>query len=241
MTGDVDVILDALRRGLGDDSLLANGKVLPERQLAERFGLGRARLRRLLDVLEAEGAIFRRQGQGTFAAPPPAAGGLGTLARQVTPHNLMEVRMEIEPALAALAAQRATADELAVLERLMRATLAPEDLRAYETADDIFHFKIAELAHNPLFLTIHQSIRSVRRHAQWTARRRETLSAERLADLGAQHVALFDRIAARHSDDAAAEMERHLLSVSSAMLRQRRSEASSGGRSGRDSPEGPAR
>lgn len=227
MSGDDEAILDALRLGLslGDDSLLANGKVLPERQLAERFGLGRARLRRLLDVLEAEGAIFRRQGQGTFAAPPPAAGGLETLARQVTPHNLMEVRMEIEPALAALAAQRATPDELAVLERLMHATLASQDPRAYEKADDIFHFKIAELAHNPLFLTIHQSIRSVRRHAQWTERRRETLSPERLAQLGAQHEALFEQIAARRSAEAAAEMERHLLSVSNVMLRQRRFES----------------
>ncbi|EYD70433.1 FadR/GntR family transcriptional regulator [Limimaricola hongkongensis] len=219
-----DIVLARLRDGLRDESLLSNGRVLPERQLAERLGLGRARLRRLLDVLEGEGTIFRRQGQGTFAAPPPV-GGIETLVRQVTPHNLMEVRLEIEPALAALAAQRATAEELGVLERLMQATLSPGEVRAYETADDIFHFKIAELAHNPLFLTIHQSIRSVRRHAQWTERRRETLSAERIAQLGQQHEALFDHIAGRRPAEAAAEMERHLLSVSSTMLRVRRHEA----------------
>ena len=43
-------ILQVLRAGLADESLQANGRVLPERQLAERLGLGRARLRRLLDV-----------------------------------------------------------------------------------------------------------------------------------------------------------------------------------------------
>jgi len=223
--GEDQKLLDRLRAGLGDESLLVNGKVLPERQLAERFGVGRARLRSLLDVLESEGAIFRRQGQGTFAAPPPAGGGIETLARQVTPHNLMEVRMEIEPALAALAAQRATSEELSVLERLMQATLSPGEVRAYETADDIFHFKIAELAHNPLFLTIHQSIRSVRRHAQWTVRRRETFSPERIAALGRQHQDLFAHIAGRRPSEAAAEMERHLLAVSSTMLRVRRHEA----------------
>jgi len=226
MRGDGDEsVLDRLRAGLRDESLLSNGRVLPERQLAERLGLGRARLRRLLDVLEAEGAIFRRQGQGTFAAPPPAGGGIDALVRHVTPHNLMEVRMEIEPALAALAAQRATAEELRVLERLMQATLSPDEVRAYETADDIFHFKIAELAHNPLFLTIHQSIRTVRRYAQWTDRRRETLSRERIAQLGQKHEALFDHIAGRRPAEAAAEMEQHLLSVSSTMLRMRRHES----------------
>ncbi|WP_432256806.1 FadR/GntR family transcriptional regulator [Limimaricola sp. AA108-03] len=218
-------ILERLRAGLSDESLLSNGRVLPERQLAEALGLGRARLRRLLDVLEAEGTIFRRQGQGTFAAPPPAGASLDMLVRQVTPHNLMEVRLEIEPALAALAAQRATADELVVLERLMRATLSPDDARGYETADDIFHFKIAELAHNPLILAIHQTIRSVRRHAQWTERRREALSPDRILLLGQQHEALFEHIAARRPAEAAAEMERHLVTVSSAMLRQRRHEA----------------
>ncbi len=214
--------LDRLRAGLVDESLLANGRVLPERQLAEKLGVSRTRLRRLLDVLEAEGTVFRRQGQGTFAAPPPAGGGIETLARQVTPQNVMEVRLEVEPALAALAAQRASADELQLLRRLMEATLRPEDVTAYETADDIFHFKIAELAHNPLFLTIYQSIRAVRRHAQWTDRRRETLSADRIAMLGRQHEELVDHIAARRSADAAASMETHLITVSNAILRVRR-------------------
>lgn len=234
MSGDDETLLDRLREGLRDESLLSNGKVMPERQLAERLGLGRARLRRLLGVLEAEGTIFRRQGQGTFAAPPPAGGGIETLVRCVTPHNLMEVRLEIEPALAAHAAQRATPEELVVLERLMQATLTPDDPRGYETADDIFHFKIAELAHNPLFLTIHQSIRAVRRHAQWTDRRRETLSAERITTLGRQHAALYAHIAGRRPAEAAAEMEQHLLTVSSTMLRVRRHETALGGELARE-------
>ncbi|KAF0676071.1 FadR/GntR family transcriptional regulator [Profundibacterium mesophilum] len=215
-------LLAGLRDGLRDGTLLANGRVLPERQLAERMGVGRTRLRRLLDVIEAEGGIFRRQGQGTFAAPPPAAGAVRTLARQVTPQNVMEVRLEVEPALAALAAQRASAEELQLLRRLMGATLRAQDVRSYETADDIFHFKIAELAHNPLFLTIHQSIRSVRRHAQWTSRRRATMTPERLAELGRQHEELVTHISERRSAAAAGAMERHLITVSNAMLRERK-------------------
>lgn len=55
--GEDQKLLDRLRAGLGDESLLVNGKVLPERQLAERFGLGRARLRSLLDVLDRKSVV----------------------------------------------------------------------------------------------------------------------------------------------------------------------------------------
>ena len=220
---DENAILPQLRIGLEDGSLLHEGRVLPERQLAARLGTSRARLRRALSELEAEGAIFRRQGQGTFAAPPPAVetGTLQTLARQVTPFNIMEVRLELEPALAALAAQRASSDELATLERLMQTTLGVADTAGYEAADEIFHFKIAELAHNPLFLTIYQSIRAVRRNAQWTDRRRETYSAERIAQLARQHEKLCQHIADRSSGLAAQLMEEHLITVSSVMHRER--------------------
>lgn len=215
--------LALLRRGLDDGTLLNGNRVLPERQLALRLGTSRARLRSALDILETEGRIFRRHGQGTFVAPPPAidSGQLQTLARQVTPGNVMEVRLEVEPALAALAAQRATADEIDALYRLMQATLRAADMAAYEAADDVFHFKIAELAHNPLFLTIHQSIRAVRRHAQWTDRRRETYTPERILQLGEQHEALFQHIASHHASMAAQLMEEHLITVSNAMLRDR--------------------
>ncbi len=41
-----------------------------EREIAERFGLSRVHLRKILDVLETEGAVRRRQGSGTFATAP---------------------------------------------------------------------------------------------------------------------------------------------------------------------------
>jgi DNA-binding FadR family transcriptional regulator len=149
------------------------------------------------------------------------AGRLQTLARQVTPSNVMEVRLELEPALAALAAQRAARDELATLRRSMIATLEAGDPAAYDAADEVFHFKIAELAHNPLFLMIYQSIREVRRHAGWTDRRREMLSPDRIARLADQHRCLFADIAGRRPEFAARGMEEHLIAVSTLMLRPR--------------------
>lgn len=216
-------ILTLLLEGIDEGRFVTGDRLLPERRLAETMGISRARLRRALDRLTAEGRLFRHQGQGTFIAPPPAleVAGHEALARQVTPQNVMEVRIEVEPALAALAAERASRAELDSLDRLMRATLGVEDIAAYEAADEVFHYRIAELAHNPLFLSIYQAVRAVRRHAQWTDARRISHSPRRIGLLGRQHEALTRAIIGRDAVEAAQLMENHLMTVSNALLRDR--------------------
>ncbi len=216
-------ILERLRSGLAAGEYVTGDRVLPERHLAELMGVGRRPLRRALDRLKAEGELFGHHGQGTFVAPPPAveAGHYQSLSRQVTPQNIMEVRLTVEPALASLAARRATEAEIATLSRLMRATLDVSDPAVYEAADDVFHFRIAQLARNPLFLTLFQSIRTVRRHQRWTAERRRSHSPGRMLELGAQHETLFAAIAARDGTAAARRMSEHLDAVESVMRHER--------------------
>jgi len=218
-----DDLVDVLRNGISDDRFVSQGRVHPERLLASTLKVSRFRLRRALDVLESDGTIFRRRGQGTFATPPPAAesGNFRILARRVTPQDGMEVRLEVEPALAALAAQRASRSEIKMLERLAQATFDTCDSAGYDVADDVFHYKIAESAHNPLFLTLYQSISTVRKHADWTSRRRETYSKTMIEQLVQQHRDLFQSIASRDPRAAAEAMEKHLITVSNAMLRGR--------------------
>lgn len=216
-------LAEALRAAIRAGEMLDQGRLPPERALADRFGVSRARLRLALGRLQDDGTIFRRHGQGTFAAPPPAtnADGLRSLARQVTPRDVMEVRLEVEPALAALAADRAQPRDVTLLNQLMRATLDQSNMDAYEAADDMFHYKIAQIAHNPLFLTVYESIRSVRQEAVWTSQRRDSFSSQTLHLLGEQHKTLADAITRRDSRAAAAAMEEHLLTVSKSLLRNR--------------------
>ena len=220
MTGgeDLEHRLAAL---IASGEVPADGRLPPERHLAERFGVSRAKLRQALARLEDEGAIYRRQGRGTFAAPPVSHGSsvLNRIAREVTPQHIMEVRLEIEPALAAHAAARAGSDELARLEQLMLTTIDQAERAAYETADDIFHYNIAVLARNPLFLEVYDSIRTVRKLATWGNIRRESHTPEVMARFGEQHRALFDAISSRDGAKAARLMEEHLLDVNRTVLR----------------------
>lgn len=216
-------LLKSLREGLASKVFLRDGRLIAERDLASKMDVSRARLRRALDQLEQDGDIFRRQGQGTFVLPPPLthAPRVRSLAAAVTPHDVMEVRLEIEPALAALAAERATPKDLVQLERFCAATKTRTTAESYERADDIFHYKIAQMAANQLFLSVFEEIRAVRREAAWTKTRTESHSPKVLAVTSLQHDEICTAISSRDAHAAASAMHRHLIHVSNARLRPR--------------------
>ena len=58
----------ALRDAIGDNRLVADEALPPERDLAEDFGVSRITVRKALDARVAEGLLIRRQGAGTFVA-----------------------------------------------------------------------------------------------------------------------------------------------------------------------------
>src|SRR3546814_7459505 len=90
-------------RGIVDQLEQEGRRQLPtERELAEQIGVGRRAVRRALEVLEAEGRIWRRQGAGTFigAEPHRAEHHLKKLPEVSNMLAVMEVRLRLEPALA---------------------------------------------------------------------------------------------------------------------------------------------
>lgn len=221
MLSDED-IASRLRRQIAEGDLLdADGRLPPERELAQAQGISRAHLRRVLDLLATEGTIFRRRGQGTFALPPPAtdAARLKPLARRITPAEVMEVRLGLEPTLAALAARRATAQERDQFAQIAAATQAAADQAAYDAADDVFHYKIAEMAHNALYLAMYEEIRSVRREANWTRKRAETYSDDVFALLARQHQTLATAIINHDAAGAEIAMRDHLRTVARTLAR----------------------
>lgn len=208
-------LAEILRRDIASGTLQRGDRLPPEREMAQHFGVSRARLRQALDHLESEGNLFRRRGQGTFVQPPPAtdAARLKSLAGRVTAQEVMEVRLEVEPALAGLAAIRADDRTRRKFSQAATATWTAPNQAAYDAADDIFHYMIAEMAQNALFLTVYEAIRSVRTQANWTQRRAATYSPEVTSRLGQQHRALAEAILRGESLAATKAMQTHLQFV----------------------------
>ena len=128
--------------------LLEPGAQLPaERELCARLGVSRSTLRQALTALVQSGHLYavRGRGGGTFVSdrPPPA----DPPSPEVLAHwrDACDVRRSVELGVAAIAAERATADALAPLDELVaQMDEMVENFGAYRQADVRFHIGLAE-------------------------------------------------------------------------------------------------
>src|SRR5690242_7056935 len=103
-------IRDYIASATSDGKLAPGGRLPTERELAKRFAVPRNAVRRTLAQLEAEGAITRHVGRGTFLAGAASRDGQieTDSVSHTSPAELMEARLRIEPALAELIVTNAT-------------------------------------------------------------------------------------------------------------------------------------
>jgi GntR family transcriptional repressor for pyruvate dehydrogenase complex len=143
------------------DGTFPAGEPLPsERHLAERFGVSRGSIRDALRTLETIGLLETRHGQGTFPHELSVDRLVAPLAsvmayRSDLQDELLDVRRMFEPAVARAAAQRATEEDLADLERILdaqRQKLKDEQLAIVE--DTAFHAILARATRNRVVMSI---------------------------------------------------------------------------------------
>jgi GntR family transcriptional repressor for pyruvate dehydrogenase complex len=148
------------------DGTLKPGDQLPaERELAQRLGVSRTAVREAVKALREKGLVEAYSGRGTFVTD-----GTSQAARQSfdlmvkigqqegSPH-LAELRLILEPGIAALAAERVKDEDLAAMrEAVAVMERSQKDPEAYIEADLDFHLALAEAVANPLILSLIDSI-----------------------------------------------------------------------------------
>lgn len=138
----------AIKLGL----LVPGARLPPERELCGKLGIARSTLRQALTALTESGLLYavRGRGGGTFVAetlPPVSAPSAELLASW---RDACDLRLGIELAVAALAADRATPAELAELGALVESMDEMlEDFEAYRRADVRFHIGLAQACESP--------------------------------------------------------------------------------------------
>jgi GntR family transcriptional repressor for pyruvate dehydrogenase complex len=148
--------------------VLAQGvKLPPERDLAKKFGVSRSSLRHALKVLDIMGVLTQRVGDGTYLSTT-ATHILSEpfqflfLLDGISVFELLETRLIVEPELAARAAGRASADDLAALRRSLKAMEKEKDDKKLVELDLAFHETIFQASGNRLseriFTLIHRSM-----------------------------------------------------------------------------------
>jgi DNA-binding FadR family transcriptional regulator len=199
----------------------AGSRLPSERRLAESLGVGRSAIREAIAVLEVLGLVEVRVGSGTYVRGTisdllPQAIDWGLMLGERHTRDLVETRRHLEAVTARLAAQRATDDDVTRLRAgLDRMRETAESVAAFTEADVEFHLEVARIAGNTVLRDILHSVRALLR--VWIQRAVGT-DGDTAATL-AEHVAVFEAIARRDPDAAAAAMGAHMDSASGRLER----------------------
>jgi GntR family transcriptional repressor for pyruvate dehydrogenase complex len=212
-------ICGAIRQGI----YAAGDRLPPERELAERLQVSRPSLREALRVLELTGIVESRHGGGTFVldADPTGIASPLTLLLEATSDavgELWEVRLIVEPAIAARAAVQATPEAITQLEDLVSrfadsvANHASHD--AVLRIDRDFHIALATASGNRVAVRVLALINELlldgwRHFITSQARRNRALAA---------HREILDALRLHDSERAREAMLRHLEETESFIL-----------------------
>jgi GntR family transcriptional repressor for pyruvate dehydrogenase complex len=157
----VQQLEDAILKGQ-----LKPGDQLPaERDLAHSFGVSRTAVREAVKTLREKGLVEAYSGRGTFVTNGTSHSIRQSLDLMIRINplegsaNLAELRLVLEPEIAALAAARIEEQLLSTMrEAVEEMDRSLRDPDAYVEADLDFHLALAEAAGNPLILSLLDSI-----------------------------------------------------------------------------------
>lgn len=208
------------------DGSIRPGERLPsERDLAERLQVGRSSVREALRVLEVSGLVASRHGSGAYVRDHTEHDVISPLALLLDASgeivgDLWEVRIMVEPQLAAHAAARARDAEITALAELVaaheRVYANPDMLEQSLAADREFHVAIAQASRNQVAVRVVQMLKQLLRDS----RRHFGASPERRMQAYEQHQHILDAIRSRRPHDAHERMLRHLQGVEAHIVGQ---------------------
>lgn len=211
-------ISEVLERQIRGRELEEGAELPSERELMQRFKVGRPAVREALFHLQNMGLVEIKSGaRARVAAPSPAAvvSSLAGSARYMLSDaqgmkHFQEARILFETGLVREAALRASAQDIATLRHALAENHdAIGDVRRFEETDVRFHYAIARVPSNPIYTTLHGAI------IDWLVeQRRVSLNFPGQNRVAYEaHAAIFEAIAAKDEDRAVMCMRKHLSQV----------------------------
>jgi DNA-binding FadR family transcriptional regulator len=198
--------------------LIASGEFPPgarlpaERELATSLGVSRASVREAIISLEMGGLVEVRVGTGIFVTAPVTQ---GTTAGDggPGPFELLQARRLVEGEIAALAASKASREDLEALrECVARMEAHVDDFAVREASDREFHLRIAKATGNGSLELVVEGLWNQRAEL-WGRMQRHFHTVDLAHKTIRDHAAILEAIMARDPSGARAAMHRHLTRV----------------------------
>lgn len=214
-SSDASSALSNLRAHIQARGLKHGMKLPPERTLAGMLQVGRPALREAIKALTILGAVESRRGDGTYVKSLgalttgwPAAIEVPDTALDLL--ELLEVRKMVEPRASALAASRASVEELREIESV-RASIdnAASDWKTVGELDFAMHQLIISAANNSILTHTYKKLTPLLlKSREITAR-----TATDWAKMGEDHKQIVDALVRREPVEAERAMLEHLHHV----------------------------
>lgn len=197
----------------------APGSLLPsERELMERFDVGRSAVREAMLTLQRMGLVAVNSGERSRVVVPSAKGlveELSGAARLLLAQDggvatFQQARALFEIGLARLAAQIASDADIARLRAALEANRQTiGDHARFQVTDVALHYAIAQIPRNHIFTSLHEAV------VAWLTEQRATSGRMPGAGEAAYeaHERIVEAIAARQPEAAAQAMQEHLDAV----------------------------
>jgi len=218
-----DQIAGCIQRG----DFVIGARLPAERDLAEQLQVSRASVREALIALEIEGYVDVRVGSGVFVcAPPPRQASvarhpegvhthanINTNTNDISPFELLEARLLLEPECAALATQKASPEQLDAIAATCAAlpTAVTDMPLQYDIA---FHAAIAAACGNAALASAIAHLRMLSDVNPVFSRLNQHMVTDAVWVLAHQeHERIVAAMRARDSTRARHAMRDHLLSV----------------------------
>jgi GntR family transcriptional regulator, transcriptional repressor for pyruvate dehydrogenase complex len=189
----------------------ASTETLPtEGRLCEVFGVSRTVVREAIRSLQAQGLIEVSQGRPPRVKPVDPQSVIETLQTYLHRGNhllldLVEVRRPLESGIAALAAERATPQQIEQMRNSIEQMAAARSQNAILAADERFHDLLAEATGNRVFSMLLSVLVDMIRQS-----RRRTIAKAGLDITVAGHRAILAAVEKRDPDAARKAMLVHL-------------------------------
>ncbi len=211
-----DEVFSRLKRLITSGDLQPGDEMPSERELMERFRVGRPAVREAMQALAGLGLVAISHGERAKVLRLTAqsilrqvdAGAQIMLASSYDSlEHLKSARIFFERGMAREAAANATAADLADLRAILdRQHASLGDAEAFISADMALHKRIAAISGNPLYAGVSEAMLGWLKeyHTEtliWSGKEKYTL---------AEHAEIIDRIEARDADGAENAMVKHL-------------------------------
>ena len=208
-------VADRIRALLLDGTFPPDAPIPSERHLAEQFGVSRGSIRDALRTLETIGLLETRHGQGTYPHELSVERLVAPLAsvmsyRPDLQDELIDVRRMFEPAVARVAALRATEEDLADLQRVL--DTQRQKLKTGQSAiaeDTAFHAILARATRNRVVMNIMATLNDL----LVESRTHSLLQKGRPARSIDGHEAVVAALRRKDADGAAQAMYNHISQI----------------------------